>query len=585
MSSTPEETRRSSWGVCVAIGMMLAVHVYLAVDCARRLTVTHDEFWHLPVGLLNLKTGRFDYDNLNPPLTRMWGALPLCFTSASSGQIEAAKNAEDFGNAFLAANHDNYFRLFWFGRLPNIAFSFGIGLILAFWSRRWRGNAAALVTVGLWSCSATALANASLITPDMGVAFFFVAVFYDLWKFSREPNWKRAISLGVLLGLAQLTKFTAVLLYPLCLVGWCVLSIGQQDPQETAVPKCLKTRIAQAVSAFVLSLVILNLGYLFQGSFSSLKSYEFASRTLHRTQQWAGPLQAVPVPLPRDYVAGFDRQRQIMEGQHPVYLDGEWRIDGFLDYYEMALFYKLSHAEQLFCLLAVFFLVFPGDEKRDLRLQAFLLLPVACMLFVASTSRMQLGLRYILPAIPFLFLFAGQSAAWLRWSTYPVRTVLLGLTIAAIPWGLRFHPHYLAYFNELAGGPEAGRAHLLDSNLDWGQDLRGLKPYLDSQGVSEIGLAYFGTVPPAALAIQYHFPPSHVPEPGWYAISVNYVQGRPHVLWDKDGKARPVDLDEFAYFRYFEPKARIGYSIYVYHLTEQDVMRWHNAVRQLRRMR
>ncbi|HUQ70455.1 MAG TPA: glycosyltransferase family 39 protein [Planctomycetaceae bacterium] len=580
MPPTPNDGRLSPRTFWLAIGLMLAAHAGVAVDCARRVTVTHDEYWHLPVGLLNWKTGRFDFENLNPLLTRLCGALPLCFVGAKTGDYEAVDVDHGYEEAFLVANRDRYFALFWLGRLPNVAFSVGIGAMLALWARRFRGDAAALLTVLMWSCSATALANASLMTPDIGVTFFFLAVFYQLWNYAGQPTWRRAIFVGVLLGLAQLCKYTAVLLYPMGLVGWLVLSVWRTGQSACEPPRNWKTQLAQGAAMGVISLVVLNAGYLFHGSGSSLKSYQFASQSMQRIQQQAGALSDLPVPLPRDYLEGFDRQRQIMEGRHPVYLNEVWSVSGFVSYFAMALVYKLSHAEQLLALLTICFLLFPDGEKRDLRRQAFLWVPIVGLMIVASTSTMQLGLRYILPVIPFLFLFAGQAAIWLQRTRFPTRSVLVGLAIVGLPTTLRFHPHYLAYFNELAGGPENGRYHLLDSNLDWGQDLRDLKPYLDQQGITDIGLAYYGTLPPSAVGIQFHLPPGRAPVPGWFAVSVNYVQGRPHILRDPEGKPHVAGLDEFAYFRFFEPKAHIGYSINVYHLSEEDVALWRNAVRR-----
>ncbi len=97
--------------------------------------------------------------------------------------------------------------------------------------------------------------------------------------------------------------------------------------------------------------------------------------------------------------------------------------------------------------------------------------------------------------------------------------------------GLLSHPFELAAFNLLAGGPDGGRYHLVDSNLDWGQDLGTLAKWMQQEQVDSIGLAYFGTVDPAAVGIHFREPPS-TPQPGLYAISVNFVMGRPHVILD-----------------------------------------------------
>jgi hypothetical protein len=286
------------------------------------------------------------------------------------------------------------------------------------------------------------------------------------------------------------------------------------------------------------------------------------------------PLASLPVPFPRDYLEGLDRQRHIMEGGHPVYLDGRWSLAGFPDYYVRAIAYKLPHAAQALVAVAAIFVVFPSRLRRQTRVQWLHLLPVVVVIGVASSIGMQLGIRYVLPALPFLFLFASQAARWLDWQRFRFRAVLLMSLIAALPASFRFHPHHLAYFNELSGGPIGGRRHLLDSNLDWGQDLHRLARYLEERQLREIGLAYFGMLPPAEIGIAYHLPPSWRAEPGWYAVSVNFALGRPHTIRNPDGTLRSADFNEFGYFRDFEPVARIDYSIDVYHITAEDVARW-----------
>ena len=141
------------------------------------------------------------------------------------------------------------------------------------------------------------------------------------------------------------------------------------------------------------------------------------------------------------------------------------------------------------------------------------------------------------------------------------------------PW--HSHPEYLAYFNEFSGGIAAGRFHLLDSNLDWGQDLHELQRFVaEHPEVEPLSLAYFGTLPPESLGLSYENPPTRQPRAGWHAVSVNFVMGRPHWTRDGHGGIRAVYPGEnFSYFQFFEPKHRIGASIDLYHLTDEDVRR------------
>jgi hypothetical protein len=201
-------------------------------------------------------------------------------------------------------------------------------------------------------------------------------------------------------------------------------------------------------------------------------------------------------------------------------------------------------------------------------------LPILCLLGIAGGTSMQLGIRYVLPVLPLLILMAARIGVLLGAWRPALRSIVLTALALTCLTSLRHHPHHLAYFNEYAGGPVGGREHLLDSNLDWGQDLNLVKKFMEDRALPTIGLAYFGTVPPELVGIDYTLPPGRTAEtaatwslpPGWYAVSVNYVMGRPHVIHQPDGGSHGVGLDEFGYFREYEPVARLGYSIDVYRI-------------------
>jgi hypothetical protein len=270
-----------------------------------------------------------------------------------------------------------------------------------------------------------------------------------------------------------------------------------------------------------------------------------------------------------------------MKMPHPVFLDGAWSVTGFRRYYLMTVLYKLPHVTQALFALSLLGTAFGIGGPRRLRDVATLLLPVVVLLLVASGEGMQLGVRYVLPILPFMMILAGRAANFLpaRWSA--VRWLAGVLVVIACGLSLRSHPHHLPYFNELAGGASGGRFHLLDSNLDWGQDLylvqaREQQPHPSGK----LRLAYFGTLDPHVLGLDYDLPPSWMPAPGRYAVSVNSVMGRPHVLTQPDGSSRSTDFQEWGYFRFFTPTATLGGSIDLYELSEADVERWRDAARE-----
>ena len=119
---------------------------------------------------------------------------------------------------------------------------------------------------------------------------------------------------------------------------------------------------------------------------------------------------------------------------------------------------------------------------------------------------------------------------------------------------LSYHPHYIAYFNEFVG-PDNGYKYLLDSNLDWGQDLKGLSLYMNENSIDNIKLSYFGTAMPEYYEINYEQLDCE-PTTGMIAISASNLQGLP-----------PSIRNCFVWLRAHEPIHKIGYSIFIYNIT------------------
>jgi 4-amino-4-deoxy-L-arabinose transferase-like glycosyltransferase len=551
----------------LAIAGLIVLHLATGLHTVVSKSLTHDELWHLPAGLLNLRTGRFDFDTLNPPLTRMWAALPLW-----AGGVTARPGFEaEVGGNFVEDHRADFQRWYMWGRMFNLALSAATAILMAWWARRLFGTPAALLTTLLYCTCPSIVAHSSIVTPDTGLMLAFVATLCVFERWTESRTWRAALGLGVVLGLAQATKFTAVLLYPLLLVLWVVFGIARRAHPITA-----RAAWWQMPAAIAISLVVLNAVYLFRGTGSPVGTYQFQSSELRVVGQLLSGAGGLPVPLPRDYLQGLDKQRSIMEQHHPVFLDGVWSVTGFSDYYPKTLLYKLPHLLQALCVLAMPLVLFGGCGARRWRVQCLLLLPVVLLLILAARTPMQLGIRYVLPVLPLLMLFAGQCGLWLTRRARFIQAGLWTVIAAACLASLRFHPHHLAYFNEYAGGPVGGRNHLLDSNIDWGQDLNLVRDFMQREHLDTIGLAYFGTLHPELIGIEYTLPPeltstmaaSWTLPPGWYAVSVNYVMGRPHLIHEAHGKTRGVDRDAFGYFRRLEPVARLGYSIDVYQVTE-----------------
>ncbi len=543
--------------------MALLVWLVLAIHTATQMSVTHDEFWHLPAGVRAWQ-GDFAVDRLNPPVSRFWAALPLVLTGM---KLEPADDASALGIQFVTAHADFQHWYVW-GRCFHLTWTLATAVLIYCWALKQLGLAAArLALLCLLTCP-NVLAHGAIVTPDAAAMFGFVATSICLAQWSAGPTWPRALLAGVALGFLQGIKFTGVVFAPIVLIvgAWTIYRGLPANGHSYHRGKLF----GQFAAIVAVSFFALAASYGFQELGRPLGQYALQSDSFRAWQQRFSPLAALPVPLPTDYLLGIDQQRFVMEQQHPIFLDGQWRVAGFLDYYPKAVLYKLSHGFQLLIVLGAL-------AAWRYRRQAFTCTslswwgPVAILFTLATFSNMQLGIRYVLPIVPLGSLLAGQAIRFLNDASPAARRFLAVAAVLILVSALRHHPHHLAYFNEYAGGPIGGRYHLLDSNLDWGQDLLRARDFIQAHADENPRFLYYGTVSPKQVGAAVPFPPSRAPQPGLYLISVNFVMGRPHAVWTPDENRRSIDFQEFGYFRNFGPIDHAGYSIDIYRITPEDI--------------
>jgi hypothetical protein len=545
------------WGVLAAC---VLVHAALGIDAARRWSPTHDEYWHLPYGLYYAQRGDLRADPINPPLVRWWAALPLLIQGAQLPELREPTPFE-IGDAFREANAQRYRSLFFGGRLMILAIGLAAGIGISVWARLWFGDTAGMIAALLWFGCPTLLANAIVVTHDLPLAAGVMAALAAAAWFRHASTWKSAALLGVLLGLTQLTKLTAVLLIPLVPLWWLILP---EAPRSS-----WRRTLGLWVFVFGLAWFVMAAGYRFDA----------VGRV-----DGAPPLAESPVLrelstlLPGPYRLGWQRVRGDLQSAHPGFLNGEWREGGYPTYYLWALAYKLPLGTWALIGVALAFLCRRDCPPSWRRIALALVIAALAFVVPASRSPNQIGIRYILPAVPCLILLAAMAAGWCERSRSRGMTIAVWIAALSAPLALRFHPHHLTYFNEPAGGPVGGRQHLVDSNLDWGQDLHTAADWVRTHiGGEPVSVAYFGTIPPHTVGLDGPPPPQFDPQPGWYVVSANFVQGRPHTLRLADGTFLQVGLDAYGYFRFFTPRTRIGYSIDIYELTPEDVARFRAA--------
>lgn len=485
MSATvsPRRSRRFAG----LIALCVVAHTLLLADCARRWAPTHDEYWHLPIGVALWRTGDWEADPINPPLPRLWAALPLVAAGTPYGDLSDADDAIDYGDAFWQANPETASRWYFLGRLMAAAWSIATALLLTALVRRFLGDGPALAACALWCFNPLVLGHAALVSHDVPVTCGFVATAVAALRFLDRPCAVRTALLGGVLGLAQLTKYTALLLGPLVLALWLLhpavrlWGVSRSD---------LLRRAGWLGLVLAAAWGVISAGYGFHGLGQSLSDLSLVSTPGAWISRHAGVL---PSPLPAAYVQGVDTLLKFMDQPQPVYLLGQWNLDGFRSYYLLGLLVKLPLG--LWGLLVLGPLVLRGQRPVPLAVWLLGVVPAVLVVGLASLSRNQLGVRYVLPAIPSLILLAAAAfSGWKSAGPWRQRLAVVCLVWALV--SLRDHSHHLASFNELAGGATGGRWWLIDSNLDWGQDLFAARDEVHRRGWKDIRVAYFGCCRP-----------------------------------------------------------------------------------------
>jgi hypothetical protein len=514
----------------------------LTVLAAVRIVATHgvfnetfDEGVHIAAGMELLDRGTFTYEPKHPPLARVAVALgPYLSGIRSQGQ----PNLWTEGRAVLRAGNTD--RTLLLARLGVLPFFLLACFAVWAWTRRIGGDAEALVAVGFFSLTPAVLAHAGLATTDMALAATLLALClaWSLWLGQPTPG--RSVLLGVAGAAALTSKLSAVPFFGLTLL----LTLAARWWTGRATGEAVVTRRQVRYGALAAVVAFLCVWTL----------YHF---------QW-GTLRGVPFPL-TSIVQGIRDTATHNRIGHVSYLLGTTQFDGDWRFFPVALAVKTPLALLGFGLAGMWVLARRARETNNWMHVVPLLVMVA-ILASAIPARINIGVRHVLPIFGVLAIAAGVAvmAAWRRLRGLAAgRTMLVVLAIAGLWSTARVHPDYLAYFNELAQ-PHPERI-LVDSDLDWGQDVKRLADTLRARGIDDVAMVYFGSADPARYGVRYRnaLGASSDTLQGWFVISQTLRQRGTARLRRRQWTLRP---GEFDWLDAHQPVARIGRSLLLYDL-------------------
>jgi len=435
----------------ILVFLLLLIHAAILICSLKVKSVTDDERVYVLAGYHQWKTGDSQFNFFQPPLVKMWATWPLLYLEPELPREDIMVYRQKLdqswdhvgsewaiGHRFFYDYNNNPAKIIFWARLPMVLLSCLLGFIIYFWARQAYSVEGGVLALFIFVFHPWALSYGQYVMMDLGLAVFFVATLYFLWRYILTGRIWHVVLMGMSVGLALLSKFTGFFLFPIVFI-LCAIAFFQKKLEGRQVAYI-------GLSMIFLGWVMVGMGYKFNGVF-----------------------QPGSFLLPQDYWDGLTYQfaQTQLEGSpnwEPPFLRGEFRPGGSWAYYAIGFLIRNPISFLIIVSGAVFF----AFKKRRQDLIAYVLIIPTVFFFVYFSffSRLQNGVRYLYPILPLLIVLCGslttESKIWNRkyrwgWGFWVFAT--LGVALIS-------YPRYLSYFNVLVGGSSRGHHWMIDG--DWG---------------------------------------------------------------------------------------------------------------------
>lgn len=555
-----------------AVGLLIGVALFVAsgLNAIWDSSQTFDEAVHLAAGYSYWKTGDFRLNVEDPPLSKLIQSFPLLFLDLPfDPDPQLWQRADEWliGKWFLYESPVPLGKILELARLANLVLAVGLLLVIGWWLFRLGAGRMLLFPFWLVASDPNLVALGTQLSSDMALALFSTLTFYCLWEYQRSYRRGWLVALGVSVGLTLGSKFSAI--FVVCALAGTVVLRYWFGGVRFALPEAFGTGKGGDTSAQVLVPPSSPGGSVGEMVPAFLRVMLIAFLTL----------------LPLYFFVGFPSWGQGLKQQFmrnafesPKYFFlGGIDTEGSLWYFPFVFLVKTPTGTlTLLAILAV------ASIRWHRIAGGSFLLPAGLLFLQMVLTKVNLGVRVILPVYPLVYVWLGSFVAepqrYIPRGGLPREKVgliflpplVILAVVANLGTKLADRPNPLAYFNHFAGGWRNGHKLLGDSNLDWGQDLWELRDWLKTQGDPMIYLSYAGTAPPRAYGIRYQLLPSwgylevpvdRVPEDQprhFVAVSITNLQG-----------TYLKDRDTFAFLRDREPTTIVGQTIWVFDLTDE----------------
>jgi Dolichyl-phosphate-mannose-protein mannosyltransferase len=557
--------------ICASLLALMSVQMLVIIS---RKTITIDEIVFIPSAYYHLADNNFQFVYEHPPLAKFLAGVPLLFIqpdepALKKGLVLTPDERWAAMSGLWEKNPDKFAAMTFWTRVPMIALTAVLGVLIFVFARRLFGARAAILAVALFSLEPTVLGHGRVVQTDIAATFGYLLFFIALYHYSEKRTLRSALWVGAVLGLAFLAKFSMLMLGPLFVLFFIALHARR------ILAGSERTRLLIRLGLTVLvPIVLINLAY--PSSHRAIVDIDVSwiqeKFPLH-SQAMIQSARAVSYLLPTEFVLGVVQQLAHNGEGHPASMLGMYSRLGWWYYFPVAFVLKTTIPFLLLSLASVIWAASEWIRKRETRF-LWTAGPFAIYTIYLLFNHINIGVRHYLPAYPFLFVLGGvvldRLMKFQRARQVGLITALLLLGwICAEAW--RAFPNHIPYMNQFASS-HPHWWYLSDSNVEWGDDARELAIYLQARGETRVRSAFLGdflTLGRYGIESITLIPrDGRQPEAAHYsAIGASFLNGSvipdllmTHGHWVSDSER----VNFFDAYRNRVPEAVFGGSIYLY---------------------
>lgn len=565
-------------GGIIATGIIIA-SLILAISSFWDDSLIVDEIPHVGSGYAYVKKLDYRLNPEHPPLAKAIAAVPLLFLDLKQNAFQSKfwlqdiNGQWDFGRFLIFQSGNDAELITKTVKFPILVFFILSAVLIYKWAQKLYSRFAALVALALFSFSPTVLAHSRLVTTDIPALFGIILATFFFIKFLQNPDGKNLWLSGITFGIAILTKFSTFLLVPYFIVLALIYWAAKKE-----------NRVLKTIFVFIIGfvLVVWPVYFLFTFNYPPERQLtdtqfllgSFGNRTLAGIVEWMADKSIIRAL--GQYGLGLLMVNQRASGGNTTYFLGEVSTEGRWYYFPLVYLMKESIAWLILAIAALLYSASRIRPKFKISIlrnwmnghfaEFAMLLWLAIYWTTSIKSNLNIGVRHLLPTYPFAIILVSGQIARLRdkvkYFTWIV-AFLIGWYVAD---SINIWPYYLIYFNQIAGGPSGGYRYVVDSNLDWGQDLKRLSQWVEKNNIEKIHLDYFGWSDP----VYYMGPKFQWLTAGQYKNAEDFIQktggGYLAVSANFYMNSRQNPETSYAWLDQFKPMAVIGHSIWVWKL-------------------